>query len=99
MKFKMARYTVRHDKLEEVKEAIAAFVDGIKQNEPSTFYETYQEANGPSFVHLMCFENEEAEDVHRNAPHTNTFTDLLSTCCENPPVFSELSLLDSSELD
>ena len=98
MIFKMARYTVRPEKVEEVKNAIEGFVAGIKENEPSTFYETYQEANGPSFVHLMCFESEEAEDAHRNAPHTNTFVDLLYSSCENPPIFTNLSLLGSSEL-
>ena len=98
MRFKMARYTVRPDKLEEVKEAIAEFVDQIKENEPATFYETYQEGSAPSFVHLMCFDSEESEDAHRNAAHTNTFTDRLYSSCENPPVFTDLSLLGSSEL-
>jgi len=98
MRFKMARYTVQLEKLEEVKDAIAEFVDQIKESEPSTFYETYQEGDTPSFVHLMCFESEEAEDAHRNAPHTNTFTDKLSSSCTNPPVFTDLSLLGSSEL-
>ena len=98
MIFKMARYTVRPDKLEDVKNAIEEFVAEIKENEPATFYETYQEAAGSSFVHLMCFESEEAEAAHRNAPHTNTFVDQLSSSCENPPVFTDLSLLGSSEL-
>ena len=98
MIFKMARYTVRPERVTEIKNAIDDFVASIKENEPATFYETYQESDGPSFVHLMCFEDEEAEDAHRNPPHTNTFVDLLSSSCENPPIFIDLSLLGSSEL-
>jgi quinol monooxygenase YgiN len=98
MIFKMARYTVRPENLNDVKEAIQEFVAEIKENEPATFYETYQEAEGPTFVHLMCFENEEAEDAHKNSSHTNTFVDRIYPICENPPIFTSLSLLDSSEL-
>jgi quinol monooxygenase YgiN len=66
--------------------------------EPGTFYEAYQEEDSPAFVHLMCFESEDAEDAHRKSAHTGKFVSTLYPICEQEPVFTDLSLFRSSEL-
>ena len=77
-KHMLALYRIKGDKLEEVKEAVAEFVEAVKLNEPATlFYEAYQGTDDLSFFHIMTFENEEAEEKHRSTPHMGTFVAKL----------------------
>ncbi len=96
-KHMMAIYRVKEEKLDQVREAVAEFVDAVKTNEPATlFYEAYQGVGDISFFHVMTFENEEAEEAHRITPHMAAFVQKLYPDCEEEPGFVELELVRSN---
>jgi len=93
----LALYRIKEDKIDEVKEAVATVVDAIKENEPGTlFYEAYQGQEDVSFFHMMTFENEDAEEIHRSTPHMAEFAAALYPNCVEEPVFVELDLIRSN---
>lgn len=99
MKYVMARYKVKKEKVEEVKRAIKEFVDGIRRNEPDTlFYDAFQEEDDVSFVHFMCFKDGKAQEFHRSTPHVKKFVDVLYPDCEEKPTFTELRLVRSNKM-
>lgn len=95
MKHIMVRYTVKKEKLEIVKKALAAFVDAVRMNEPYTLYDAYQDGEA-SFVHMIAFRDGSSEKVHGEADYTNRFVDLLYPECVSEPAFTELTLVRSS---
>lgn len=96
MKNIMVTYKVKSTKIEEVKNAIVNFIDAIIEREQDTIrYEAYQEPDGVSFVHLMAFRDEAAEQLHRNSTYTAKFTSILYLNCEKEPVFTELKEVSS----
>ena len=90
---RMVTYKVRQEEIEEVKMLVREFVENIKLNEEDTLlYRALQEKKDPSrFVHFMSFEDEYAEDQHRNSNYCEEFTDTLTPLCEEEPVYIELS--------
>ena len=76
MIIKLAMYSVKPERVEIVKKVIPEFVNSIKQNEPETFYESYNYEEN-SFVHLMKFKTREAEEYHRNSEHTKKFVEII----------------------
>ena len=95
MKHTMVRYTVRKERLEQVRKALGEFVDSVRMQEPYTFYDAFQDGER-SFVHLMAFRDEKSETLHNSADYTNRFLDLLYSSCEAEPESSGLSLVRSS---
>ena len=94
---RMAKYKVKKEKLEDVKNAIIEFVDAVKKNEPGTqVYEAFQEDDEVSFVHLMSFEDANARNIHRNSSYLKKFVDLLYPNCDEQPVFTDLHLIRSN---
>jgi quinol monooxygenase YgiN len=94
---KIARYVVKESEIDEVKLAVEEFVGAIKSNEPDTVYHAYQADGDITFVHVMTFSDEDAEERHRTAPYTNSFVDLLYPRCEETPVFSDLMLVSTTD--
>ena len=82
-------YSVKPESVEIVKSAVSEFVNSIKENEPETFYESFNYEQN-SFVHLMKFKNEEAEEYHRNSGYTKKFVEIIYLECIEPPVFKDL---------
>jgi quinol monooxygenase YgiN len=87
---KMATYRVKKESLVAVIRAVREFVQAVQEQEPETVYTAYRAGGGTDFVHFMAFVDEEAEQLHRAAPYTKKFTDLLYPACETEPVFTEL---------
>jgi quinol monooxygenase YgiN len=96
MKYTMARYTVRQDKLKEVRAALAEFVAAIREHEPRTLYVVFREPGQPVFVHLMAFEHEAAERRHIQSRYNDLFVKRVYPCCRDRPVFTELDLHGAS---
>ena len=93
----LALYRVKKEKLKEVKDAVAVFVDCVRKNEPGTlFYEAYQGRGDLAFFHIMTFEDEAAEEYHRRTPHMETFVQKLYASCEEEPGFVNLDLIGSN---
>lgn len=94
MKHLMVRYRVRKEKLSEAEHTIRDFIGAVRQ-EPGTYvYEAFREPDGVSFVHIMSFQDEQAERIHRGAKHTKAFTEQLYPLCEHEPMFTELRLIE-----
>jgi quinol monooxygenase YgiN len=92
--FKLATFRVRADVAIQAKLLVAGFVDAVRRNEPFTRrYETWVEEDGVTFVHLMEFEDDEAEAFHRETPHVQTFVTELRPLCEEELRFTALSPL------
>jgi quinol monooxygenase YgiN len=73
--YQTAHYQVETEAVENVKAAIAAFVDYVRENEPSTwFYAAWQAKDDPSkFVHLFTFEDEKAHERHGQSEAVRAF--------------------------
>lgn len=74
-----ARFAVRPEGMQASKEAIEKFVSYIKENEPGTrLYTSLQDEQDPTqFLHLMIFEDEAADEVHRGSEAVKQVTDVL----------------------
>jgi quinol monooxygenase YgiN len=85
---KLARYRVKPDKQDEVVSVVEEFVKTVKENEPNTLrYTAYRLEDGVSFVHIMYFKDEEAEQHHQGTDYLKKFTELLYPNCEEEPQF------------
>ncbi len=94
---KIATYTVKRDQVDAVRVAVTEFVNAIARHEPASNYSAYQTDDGVSFVHIMAFTDEADEQAHRTAPHTEAFVAALYPHCEEPPVFTDLKMVASTE--
>lgn len=91
---KHVTYQVHPETLDAVLEAVSRFVQAVAEHEPSTVYTAYQDGKDPtSFVHLMRFPDEQAEEAHRLASYTDQFVEVLYPSCRREPVFRDLRLL------
>jgi len=77
--YKTANFLVRAGSLDRCSEAVRQFVAEMQQTEPGTqLYMSMQDQLNPHrFLHVFVFEDERAETVHREAPATKRFTELL----------------------
>lgn len=85
---KLARYRVKAEKKEEVLSVVEEFVKTVKENEPGTLrYTAYRLEDGVSFVHIMYFKDEDAEQRHRGSENARKFEKRLRPNCEEEPEF------------
>jgi len=96
MKYTMAQYTVRAEKVAEVKKAIAEFLSEIRKNEPKTLYLVFRENGCHTFIHWMRFENDAAERRHAQARYNDRFVKRLLPNCIGQAAFSEYGLLGAT---
>ena len=96
MVHRLAQYRVRPDKVEDVKQIVAEFVRAIAAHEPHTIYHAYQAEDHVSFLHVMTFPNEAAEEAHSTAPYTERFATALYPVCEAGPFFTHYSLVQGT---
>jgi len=88
--WKIARFTAKADKRDEVLAAVRQFVSYLGPNEPGTLRcEAFVEKDRNGFVQLMEFEDDSAEEAHLQSAHAKAFLDVLGPLCEEPPVFVE----------
>ncbi|MCK6548343.1 SRPBCC domain-containing protein [Myxococcota bacterium] len=91
MKYRLSRYRVRGDAIQNATDAIHTFTEAISQLEPGTLrYDAFIEKDGRSFLHVMAFETSEAEDHHRKSTEVSQFLATLEPLCEETPKNVEL---------
>ncbi|SRR5258708_39477231 len=96
MKYTLARYTVRPDKVREIKKAIAEFLSEVRRHEPRTLYLVFRQESQHAFMHWMCFESEAAERRHAQARYNSLFVKKLLENCAGKPSFTEYKLFGAS---
>jgi quinol monooxygenase YgiN len=96
MVHRLAQYRVRPDKVEDVKQIVATFIAAIAAHEPQTIYHAYQAEDHISFLHVMSFPDEAAEEAHSTASYTQRFAAALYPVCESGPSFTFLSLVQGT---
>ena len=89
---KLARYRLKADKQDETVTILEEFVKAVKENEPNTLrYVVYRLEDGVSFVHIMYFKDEEAEQLHHGSNYVKKFTELLNPSCVDAPEFIKIA--------
>jgi quinol monooxygenase YgiN len=83
---KLARYRVKEEKKDQVSSIVEEFVKKVRDQESNTLrYTAYRLEDGVSFVHIMYFKDEEAEEHHRGTDYLKEFEKLLHPDCEEGP--------------
>ena len=96
MRWRIARFRVRASETAAAEKAIIAFVSKVA-DEPGTLrYESFREADGVSYVHLMAFADEAAEQSHKQTDHVKQFVAELYPKCEVQPVFTDLKMISGA---
>jgi quinol monooxygenase YgiN len=96
MKWRMATFRVRASEVPAVEKAIIAFVAKVA-DEPGTLrYESFREADGVSYVHVMGFADDAAEQAHEQTAHAKQFMAELYPRCEAQPVFTDLKMVSGA---
>lgn len=94
---KIARYRIREENRPKVEEAIITFVKAVHEHEPRTHYHAYRLEDGPEYVHLMEFPDQEAEGQHQAAEYTQSFVSVLYDACVEHPRFADLNAVGAPE--
>lgn len=88
---KMMHYKVNPADVEYVKGLIADFVAQLQPSRKGLIrYEAYQENDVVSFLHLMEFSSQLAEEAHRTNPQVREFIERLIPCCTRQPLIIPL---------
>lgn len=73
------RFEVEKNSIEQARKLISEFLYEIQRNESGTIeYRSFFFQSWPHrFFHIITFENDRAEKIHRNADYTKKFIDEL----------------------
>ena len=94
--YQTAHYQVREAAVDEVKAAIAGFVDHVRTSEPGTrLYAAWQQEDDPTrFVHLFIFEDEAAQAAHSTSSAVGRFEAAYAPhLVGGPVVFTDYALV------
>jgi quinol monooxygenase YgiN len=93
-----ATFQVKKESVAKCKDAIAAFIAHVADNEPDTrLYMALEEGEAPTrFLHVFWFASEEAEQVHRHSDYVKRFTDTLYPETLSGVEFKRYSLVASN---
>jgi quinol monooxygenase YgiN len=74
-----ARFQVRPESVEKVRQAVRDFIDHIRANEPGTgLYVSLEDSKDPTrFLHVFWFTGEDAQQTHRTSEAVDRFTSIL----------------------
>jgi quinol monooxygenase YgiN len=94
-----AQFEVKEDQLGECVAAIEEFIAYVRDNEAGTLlYTSLQQKDDPAqFIHYFIFQDEAARDIHANSEAVEHFTDILYPRLIAPVVFTEYSVLASTQ--
>jgi quinol monooxygenase YgiN len=96
MRWRTARFRVRASEAAAAEKAIIAFVSKVA-DEPGTLrYESFREADGVSYLHLMAFADEAAEEAHKQTDYVKQFVADLYPRCDMQPVFADLTMVSGA---
>lgn len=96
MIYKIAQFKVKKDAVKRCKGAIAQFVDAVKKEKGTVIYQSFQLPDHVSFIHFMAFQDQASEEFHSSTKHVSAFTKILYPCCEEKPVFTDLTNVSSA---
>jgi quinol monooxygenase YgiN len=97
MKYTMAIYTVRPEKVKAVKKAITEFITEVRKHEPRTLYLVFRENGQHTFVHWMSFEDEAAERRHSQSRYNDRLAKKLLEHGVGKASFTEFGLFAASK--
>jgi quinol monooxygenase YgiN len=87
---------VRPAEAAAAEKAIVAFVAKVA-DEPGTLrYESFREADGISYFHLVGFADDAAQEAHERTEHLRRFVAELGSMCEVQPVFTDLKMVSGA---
>ena len=96
MQHELVKYRVKRENIEEVIGLIENFLDKILENEPDTlYYESIQEEDQVSFIHVITFRNEESQTFHESTVYLKEFVEHLYPLLEAEPIFSDYKVIRS----
>jgi quinol monooxygenase YgiN len=96
MKYRILRFRLRRSEVAAAEKEIVEFVSKVS-DEPGTLrYESFREADGVSYVHLMAFADDEAEAAHQKTEHGKKFASVLAQKCEAQPAFTDLKMISGA---
>lgn len=98
MNYILSKYTVKEEKLREVKHAISEVVAEIRVHEPRTLFVVFREPGRPTFIHLMGFEDQAAERKHAHSRYIDHFVKALYPNCVGKPVFTDVTLFSATRM-
>jgi len=96
MRWRIARFRVRASEAAAAEKAIIAFVSKVADESGTLRYESFREPDGVSYVHLMAFADEAAEEAHQKTDHAKQFVADLYPKCEAQPVFTDLKMISGA---
>ncbi len=96
MKYRTARFRVRASEVASAEKAIIAFVSKVADEPGTLSYESFREADGVSYLHLMSFADDAAEEAHRQSDHVKQFMAEIYPRCEVQPVFTDLKMVSGA---
>ena len=85
---KIIRFKVHEYAIEMVIKEITEYLKIVRANEPETNYVSYQLDDKVSFLHVISFPDDDAENAHRFATYTAEFVEQLYPRCQEDPVFA-----------
>ena len=90
---------MRREGLERSLAAIREFIAFVAKNEPGTLkYESFQERDDPTkFGHVFVFRDQDGERIHSSSAAAERFTAALYPECLQPVVFTDVTLIASTE--
>ena len=91
MKYTLSKFTVKQEKVKDVKRALAELVSEIRENEPRTLYLVFRDESKSTFFTLVSFENEAAWRRHAQSRYVGRFAKKLLPACDGRPLFLDLS--------
>ena len=93
---KLVKFKAKKENIEEVIRLIENFLDKILENEPDTvYYESIQEEDQISFIHVITFNNDEARKKHESTSYVKEFIGNLYPLLEAEPTFSDYKVIRS----
>jgi quinol monooxygenase YgiN len=97
---KTARFSVRPEARERCEAAIREFVS-VLDDEPGTrVYVALRESGDPTrFLHVMVFDDEDADLRHRHSEHTKRFVEELYPHTLEGVAFNDFKLVNSTKGD
>jgi quinol monooxygenase YgiN len=96
MRHRIARFKVRPAEVAAAEKAIIAFVAKVAEEPGTLRYESFREADGVTYVHVMTFADDAAEADHGASDHVKKFNADLVPRCEVQPVFTDLKKISGA---
>jgi quinol monooxygenase YgiN len=93
-----ARFAVRSEARERSEAAIREFVAAVDGEPGTRFYLALREAGDATrFLHVMGFEDTDAEERHRHAAHTRHFVAVLYPDTLEGVAFNDFTLVSTTK--